>query len=108
MQTELIRKTENQKYLGIQSLLAKNFLNNLNSKLYIDGEVTSPIIYLEPNHYHYMKNESITRMAKSHLDLYSTYFGGLNYMWKKENGVEYIDYEEFDKSIYDLLCKRNG
>ena len=74
-----------------------------NSKLYIDGEVTSPIIYLEPNHYHYMKNESITRMAKSHLDLYSTYFGGLNYMWKKENGVEYIDYEEFDKSIYDLL-----
>ena len=77
--------------------------------LLIDGEPVASHLYLRPDLDSYLQTDAETRIYKSGLELFITYGGGLykggcKPIWL-EDGT--IDYDVFDKVIYDTLAASN-
>lgn len=94
--------------------------DNGTAGLYIEGEETSPIMYLRPHMEGLYKYHSMSNFAESDVAIYSTYNGfldGMDYTYQKdpadsaskciwtgwENDAPTIDTELFDYEIYRTL-----
>ncbi len=75
-------------------------------RLQINGEITSPILYLQPHHTNiYYNYEKLSGIRQSGIELYATYSGYLDgsdgrMIWLSDGSV---DTEAFDKDIYRVL-----